>query len=99
MHLGLLSGSGPVSAPFQQNSWSGWFSESTQSSSVGSRTEKVLASILELSSGVFVGPCRKMPSLHPKDFQALVARHPERAPVDGVFGVASVFSVSLGCLK
>lgn len=58
------------------------------------------ASIRELSSGVFVGPCRKtLGAMHPKDFQGLVARHPDRATVDGVFGVASVLSVSLGCLK
>lgn len=97
MHLGLLSGSGPVSAPFHQNPWSGWFSESTQSSSV--RHKVGPASIWGPSSGVFVGPCRRCCPCIPKTFRDLVARHPDRAPEDGVFGVAFMFSVSLGCLK
>lgn len=65
----------------------------------GSRTEKVPASIWGLSSGVFVGPCRRCCPCIPKTFRDLVARHPDRAPVDSVFGVAFMLSVSLGCLK
>lgn len=53
------------------------FSESTQSSSVGSRIEKVLAGIhLGTELCMLVGPCRKMLSLHPKDFQGFSGQAP-----------------------
>lgn len=67
-HVGLLSGSDPVSAHFDQNLWASWFSQCTRASSVRHKVgpgQKVPTSVRELNSGVCGGTWKKL-SLPPK---------------------------------